>query len=171
MVLGPSRHGLVYLYKGNSERPTDKVFNEGRMRRDFTYVDDIVEGVIRVTDRVPVINPACGTGRAGPGTSKAPTGFTISATTIRSSCFTRSRSLRTALVGRQTSSSCRCNRHVPATFADVSDLTRSPASSHPHPLRMAFAGLLIGHLSYHSTQRGRGMRKKTLIKGLPPSDP
>lgn len=31
-----------------------QVFNEGRMKRDFTYVDDIVEGVIRVNDRIPV---------------------------------------------------------------------------------------------------------------------
>jgi len=30
-----------------------KVFNHGRMRRDFTYVDDIVEGVIRVMERIP----------------------------------------------------------------------------------------------------------------------
>lgn len=33
-------------------QPID-VFNHGRMRRDFTYVDDIVEGVIRVNDRIP----------------------------------------------------------------------------------------------------------------------
>jgi UDP-glucuronate 4-epimerase len=36
-------------------RPID-VFNQGRMRRDFTYIDDIVEGVIRVADRVPQAN-------------------------------------------------------------------------------------------------------------------
>jgi UDP-glucuronate 4-epimerase len=30
-----------------------RVFNEGRMRRDFTYVDDIVEGVVRVVARPP----------------------------------------------------------------------------------------------------------------------
>jgi UDP-glucuronate 4-epimerase len=30
-----------------------RVFNEGRMRRDFTYVDDVVEGVVRVLDRPP----------------------------------------------------------------------------------------------------------------------
>lgn len=34
-----------------------QVFNEGRMKRDFTYVDDIVEGVIRVNDRIPVPLP------------------------------------------------------------------------------------------------------------------
>lgn len=33
-------------------RPID-VFNQGQMRRDFTYIDDIVEGVLRVTDRAP----------------------------------------------------------------------------------------------------------------------
>ena len=32
------------------------VFNHGKMRRDFTYVDDIVEGVIRVSDNVPTAN-------------------------------------------------------------------------------------------------------------------
>lgn len=34
-----------------------KVFNNGQMRRDFTYIDDIVEGVIRVNDCVPQANP------------------------------------------------------------------------------------------------------------------
>lgn len=34
-----------------------KVFNHGKMQRDFTYVDDIVEGVIRVQDVVPTATP------------------------------------------------------------------------------------------------------------------
>jgi UDP-glucuronate 4-epimerase len=34
-----------------------KVFNFGRMRRDFTYVDDVVEGVVRVLARAPVASP------------------------------------------------------------------------------------------------------------------
>lgn len=33
------------------------VFNHGKMRRDFTFIDDIVEGVIRVNDRIPSANP------------------------------------------------------------------------------------------------------------------
>ena len=33
------------------------VFNEGKMQRDFTYIDDIVEGVVRVLDRVAAPNP------------------------------------------------------------------------------------------------------------------
>jgi UDP-glucuronate 4-epimerase len=34
------------------ERPID-IYNHGRMKRDFTYIDDIVEGVVRVLDAVP----------------------------------------------------------------------------------------------------------------------
>ena len=52
-------------------RPID-VFNDGKMRRDFTYVDDIVEGVKRVTDNVPTGNPAWTGERPDPGTSRAP---------------------------------------------------------------------------------------------------
>jgi len=52
-------------------RPID-VFNYGRMRRDFTFVDDIVEGVIRVTDRVAPANPAWNGDQPDPGTSAAP---------------------------------------------------------------------------------------------------
>lgn len=32
------------------------VFNHGKMRRDFTFIDDIVEGVVRVNDRIPTAN-------------------------------------------------------------------------------------------------------------------
>ena len=48
------------------------VFNHGDMQRDFTYIDDIVEGVIRVLDKVPAGNPAWSGDAPDPGTSKAP---------------------------------------------------------------------------------------------------
>lgn len=48
------------------------VFNEGKMRRDFTYVDDIVEGVARVTDAVAKGDPNWDSMNPDPGTSKAP---------------------------------------------------------------------------------------------------
>jgi UDP-glucuronate 4-epimerase len=52
-------------------RPID-VFNEGRMQRDFTYVDDVVEGVVRVLARPPAPDPAWSGDRPDPGTSRAP---------------------------------------------------------------------------------------------------
>jgi UDP-glucuronate 4-epimerase len=52
-------------------KPID-VFNQGQMKRDFTYVDDIVEGVVRVIDHIPIGNPNW-TGQApDPSSSKAP---------------------------------------------------------------------------------------------------
>jgi UDP-glucuronate 4-epimerase len=52
-------------------RPID-VFNHGRMKRDFTYIDDIIEGVIRVTDNTAIPNPAWDGTTPDPGTSFAP---------------------------------------------------------------------------------------------------
>ena len=49
-----------------------KVFNHGRMQRDFTYIDDIVEGVVRVTDRPPQPDPAWSGDAPNPATSSAP---------------------------------------------------------------------------------------------------
>jgi len=48
------------------------VFNYGRHRRDFTYIDDIVEGVIRVLDRVPEPDPAWSGDAPDAATSAAP---------------------------------------------------------------------------------------------------
>ncbi len=52
-------------------RPID-VFNHGRMRRDFTYIDDIVEGVIRTSDHTAEPNAAWNSDLPDPATSKAP---------------------------------------------------------------------------------------------------
>ena len=49
-----------------------QVFNYGKHRRDFTYVDDIVEGVIRTLDRPAPVNPAWDSNLPDPGTSLAP---------------------------------------------------------------------------------------------------
>jgi UDP-glucuronate 4-epimerase len=52
-------------------RPVD-VFNHGRMQRDFTYIDDIVEGVVRVLDRAPTANDAFDRMSPDPAHSWAP---------------------------------------------------------------------------------------------------
>jgi len=49
-----------------------QVFNYGKHRRDFTYIDDIVEGVIRILDRPAPGNPDWNSDQPDPGTSKAP---------------------------------------------------------------------------------------------------
>jgi len=49
-----------------------KVFNHGKMKRDFTYIDDIIEGVVRITDRIPEPNPDWSSETPDPGSSPAP---------------------------------------------------------------------------------------------------
>jgi UDP-glucuronate 4-epimerase len=49
-----------------------QVFNYGKHRRDFTYIDDIVEGITRILDRPAPSNPDWNSDQPDPGTSKAP---------------------------------------------------------------------------------------------------
>jgi UDP-glucuronate 4-epimerase len=49
-----------------------KVFNHGKMQRDFTYIDDIIEGVVRVMGRLPQPNSAWQGDNPDPGTSYTP---------------------------------------------------------------------------------------------------
>ena len=49
-----------------------KVFNNGAMRRDFTYIDDIVEGVARIATLTPTPDPTWNGDAPDPGTSAAP---------------------------------------------------------------------------------------------------
>ena len=49
-----------------------RIFNHGRMRRDFTYIDDIVEGVVRVLDRPAEPDPDFDSDAPDPSTSSAP---------------------------------------------------------------------------------------------------
>ena len=63
------------------------VFNHGKMRRDFTYIDDIVEGVVRVA-RPPAAARSAMVGRAARSRQQRPrpTASTTSATTSPSNC-------------------------------------------------------------------------------------
>ena len=52
-------------------RPID-VFNYGKMQRDFTYIDDIIEGVVRVMNKIPESNPSWSGDKPDSATSYAP---------------------------------------------------------------------------------------------------
>jgi UDP-glucuronate 4-epimerase len=49
-----------------------QVFNHGKMKRDFTYIDDIIEGVFRIMGKLPQPNPSWTGDRPDPGTSYVP---------------------------------------------------------------------------------------------------
>jgi UDP-glucuronate 4-epimerase len=53
------------------DKPID-VFNHGRMKRDFTYVDDVVEGIVRLVSRPPTADSNWDATKPDPATSAAP---------------------------------------------------------------------------------------------------
>jgi UDP-glucuronate 4-epimerase len=108
-----------------SGRPI-KLFNHGRMRRDFTYVDDVVESVVRLVDHKPQADPNWDSARPGPASSAAPWRvYNIgNHTAIEVLEVVR---LFEAAIGTK----AKCEflpmqpGEVPATYADVEDLARA----------------------------------------------
>jgi UDP-glucuronate 4-epimerase len=105
-------------------RPID-VFNHGRHQRDFTYIDDIVEGVLRILDRIPEPDPAWSGDAPDPAASSAP---------YRVYNIGNSQSVELMYfievledcLGRKAEKNMLPMQpgDVPATYADVTDLTR-----------------------------------------------
>ncbi|MBX2857016.1 MAG: NAD-dependent epimerase [Cellvibrionaceae bacterium] len=58
--------------KGVVEGTTINIYNQGNMYRDFTYIDDIVEGVVRATDKIPTANKDWDSSSPDPASSFAP---------------------------------------------------------------------------------------------------
>ncbi len=67
----PDMSPMLFAERISRGEPID-VFNHGRHSRDFTYIDDIVEGVIRTLDHPAEPDPACDACQPNPGTSSAP---------------------------------------------------------------------------------------------------
>lgn len=55
-----------------AERKPIRLFNFGKMRRDFTYVDDVTEAIMRLIDRAPAADPSWSGDQPNPATSNAP---------------------------------------------------------------------------------------------------
>ncbi|MBE7503798.1 MAG: NAD-dependent epimerase [Verrucomicrobiales bacterium] len=106
-------------------RPID-VFNEGQMRRDFTYIDDIVEGVVRTCDHVATPDPEWSGDRPDPGTSAAPYRLYNIGNNQPVELMHLIRVLEEA-IGRPAVKRMLPMQpgDVPATYADVEDLTRA----------------------------------------------
>ena len=102
-----------------------EVYNEGKMRGDFTYIDDIVEGVVRVTDKIPEGNSLWTGDDPDPGTSLAP--YKVYNIGNHSPVeLMRFIEIIEEKLGREATKKLMPIQpgDVPATFADVEDLKR-----------------------------------------------
>jgi len=131
-------------------RPID-VFREGKMRRDFTYVDDIAEGVARVIDRIPEPNPDWSGDHPDPGTSNAPYRLynignnqpveLLYLIEVLEGCLGRKAEKK--LLPMQPGD-------VPETYADVDDLIRDVGFKPATPIEEGVARFVEWYRSYHA---------------------
>jgi UDP-glucuronate 4-epimerase len=106
------------------DRPID-VFNHGKMQRDFTYIDDIVEGVVRVLDNTAAPNPYWTGDNPDSGTSYAPYRIYNIGNNNQVELMTFIEAIEKAL-GKKSKKNLLPMQagDVPATYADVDDLIK-----------------------------------------------
>ncbi|MFA9461704.1 NAD-dependent epimerase [Thiohalorhabdus methylotrophus] len=115
-------------------RPID-VYNHGQMRRDFTYIDDIVEGVVRTADKIPEPNPDWSGDAPDPGSSYLPYRVYNIGNHSPVALMDFIATLEGAL-GREAEKRMLPMQpgDVPATYADVADLQEAVGFSPDTPL-------------------------------------
>ncbi len=131
------------------DRPID-VFNHGRMRRDFTYIDDIAEGVIRVLDRPPQADPAFDKQVPDPATSWAPYRVFNIGNHQPVELMAYIEALEQAL-GKTAQKNFMPlqDGDVPATYADTSELKRITGFSPATPVVEGVRRFVDWYRSYH----------------------
>jgi UDP-glucuronate 4-epimerase len=131
-------------------RPIE-VFNEGRMQRDFTYIDDIVEGVVRVVDRPPAPDPAWSSAAPDPASSAAPyrlynIGNHAPVELLRFIAAIE------AATGRDATLELAPIQpgDVPATYADIDDLVRDTGFAPSTPIEVGIARFVEWYREYYA---------------------
>ncbi|MBH8571664.1 NAD-dependent epimerase [Nostocaceae cyanobacterium CENA369] len=135
-----------------AKQPID-VFNYGKMQRDFTYIDDIVEGIVRVTDTIPQANTAWLGDAPDPGTSKAPYKIynignnqpveLMHFIEVLENCLgmKAEKNLLPLQLG-----------DVPITYADVDDLIRDVGFKPSTPIEVGIERFVAWYCSYYRVQ-------------------
>jgi UDP-glucuronate 4-epimerase len=127
-----------------------EVFNYGKMRRDFTYIDDIVEGVIRTLDRPAEPNPQWSGDRPDPSTSWAPHRvYNIgNHNPVDLMHFIE---VLEGVLGRKAEKKMMPIQagDVPATYADVDDLVRDVGFSPSTPIEVGIARFVTWYREYY----------------------
>jgi UDP-glucuronate 4-epimerase len=128
-----------------------KVFNHGKMQRDFTYIDDIVEGVIRVMNRIPKANPDWSSDRPDPSSSCAPYRLYNIGNNQPVALMDFVKAIEAALGKKAQIEYLPLQPgDVPATYADVSDLMADTGFKPSTPVPQGIQQFVDWYLAYYS---------------------
>ena len=130
-------------------KPID-VFNYGKMQRDFTYVDDIVEGVVRVLDRPPASDPNWSGQAPDPATSSAPYRV-YNIGNHKPVALMRVIELLEQALGKKAEKHLQPLQpgDVPATYADVDDLVKHVAFKPDTPIEVGIRRFVEWYRGYY----------------------
>ncbi|MDY0147135.1 MAG: NAD-dependent epimerase [Halothiobacillus sp.] len=153
-VYGPWGRPDMALFKFTKAilagEPID-VFNYGKHRRDFTYIDDIVEGVIRTLDHTAEPNPVWNGAKPDPGTSRAPWRVYNIGNSQPVELLTYIECIEQA-IGRKAELNLLPLQpgDVPDTFADVADLVADVGYQPSTPVDVGVRNFVDWYRAYYS---------------------
>jgi UDP-glucuronate 4-epimerase len=129
-----------------------EVFNHGRMQRDFTYIDDIVEGVIRTLDRPAEPDPAWSGDRPDPGTSSAPARV-YNIGNHQPVELARFIEVLEQALGRKAEKRMLPLQpgDIPATYADIDDLSRDVGFTPSTPIEVGIPRFVEWYRDFYKT--------------------
>jgi len=126
------------------------VFNEGKMQRDFTYIDDIVEGVVRVIDKTAESDPAFDTSVSDPSSSYAPYRVYNIGNNEPVELMTFIETIEEA-IGKKAEKNMMGMQDgdVVATYADITELTNAVGFKPDTPLAEGIPKFIKWYRDYH----------------------
>jgi UDP-glucuronate 4-epimerase len=128
-----------------------RVFNHGAMVRDFTYIDDIVEGVVRVLDHPPVGNADWNAAQPDPSASRAPYKIYNIGNQNPVQLMDFIGAIETALDRKATIDFQPLQAgDVPATYADVQDLVHDLQYKPDTTVQTGIAAFVSWYLQYYA---------------------
>jgi len=152
-VYGPWGRPDMALFKFTKAivegEPID-VYNHGEMQRDFTYIDDIVEGVVRTADRIPAANPDWSGDSPDPSSSYVPYRLYNIGNHSPVALMDFIRTLEQTL-GMEAEKRMLPMQpgDVPATYADVADLQEAVGFSPDTPLATGIERFVAWYRDYY----------------------
>ncbi len=145
----PDMAPMIFTRRILAGEPID-VFNKGHHARDFTYIDDVVEGVVRAVDRIPQADPHWNSDEPDPATSSAP--YRIYNIGNNSPVqLTDFIAMLEKTIGREAKKNFLPMQpgDVPATFADVSDLSADVGFAPSTPLEVGLGRFVNWYRDYY----------------------